>query len=164
MKVTLRPGDNFAVLLIPPEAFTDAVVTVEVEGRGTSSGQPEAPAPTMAAVARAKERVDAGLPALGGGAPVRADVPEIVALLLDAFAGEGDPEVLSVARIADHLEAADPAAWGRWAGRTDRLAMVGRTIKGRLRRAGLDVSSVRLWDVAGGLAAYRLADIREALS
>ena len=120
------------------------------------------PISATTAAARAKERVDAGLPALGGGAPVRADVPEIVALLLDAFAGEGDPEVLSVARIADHLEAADPAAWGRWAGRTDRLAMVSRTIKGRLRTADLEVPTVRL-DGVGRPAGYRLADIHRAL-
>jgi S-DNA-T family DNA segregation ATPase FtsK/SpoIIIE len=114
------------------------------------------------AAARAKERVTAGLPTLDPAAGVRADVPEIVKLLLDFFAEEGNPEVLSVARIADRLEEVDPATWGRWDGRTDRLAMVSRAIKSRLKRAGLDAPTVRM-DVAGRPAGYRLADIRKAL-
>ena len=40
------------------------------------------------AAARAAERVAAGLPTLDGAAPVQADVPAIVKLLLEAFASE----------------------------------------------------------------------------
>ena len=116
------------------------------------------------AAARATERVTAGLPTLDDTAEVRADTPGIAKLLLEFFAEEGNPEALTVARLADRLVAADPATWGRWAGRTDRLAMVGRALRDRMRKAGLDVPTVRLDDVAGRPAAYRLADIRRALS
>lgn len=125
------------------------------------------------AAARAKERVAAGLPTLdstgtggggGVGAGVGAGVPEIAALLLDIFAEEGNPQALTVAQLADHLAAADPATWGRWNGRTDRTAMVGRTLKSRLKAAGLDVPTIRLGNETGRPAAYREADIRKALS
>ena len=119
------------------------------------------------AMARAKERVGAGLPTLDGTGPeARADdVPEIAALLLAAFAAEGDPEVLTIAQILDQLEAADPATWGRWTGRTDRAAILGRALSDRLKKAGLDIPTTRV-DGAGGTrpAGYRLADIRGALS
>ena len=121
------------------------------------------------AAARATERVAAGLPALlptaGGGASsrVRADIPEIAALLLGAFAAEGNPEALAVAQIADRLEAADPATWGRWAGRADRVALAGRDIRDRLKGAGLDIPTIRLTHAGGRSTAYRLTDIRQAL-
>jgi hypothetical protein len=210
-EVTLRLGD-LTVLLTPPDASADVVVTVELveeavqpqppaqgQRRGspacrspvggpeptcpveafrgppgcaaarrrytlsfqvTSKGLPEAPATVaVVAAARAEERAAANPTPPGG-----ADVPEIVTLLLDFFAGEGDPPVLSVARIADRLGEVDPATWGRWDGRTDRLAMVGRAIRGQLKAAGLDVASGRMDGVAGRPAGYRLADIRKALS
>jgi S-DNA-T family DNA segregation ATPase FtsK/SpoIIIE len=125
------------------------------------------PIPATVAAARAAERVAAGLPGLDGPRPGRAaarNIPEVARLLLDAFAAEGDPKELTVAQIADHLEATDPATWGRWAGRPDRLAMVGRALRGRLDRAGLDITTVRLDGVPGRPRVYRLADIHDALS
>jgi len=116
------------------------------------------------AAARAAERVAAGLPVLDSTASARADVPEIAKLLLAVFAEEGDPEALTVAQLADLLEAADPATWGRWADRTDRRARVGQALRERLQKAGLSVPTVRLDGVAGRPTAYRLDDIREALS
>lgn len=140
-----------------PYHRTRYVLSLRAENK---SGEASVPA-AVAAAARATNSVDQPTPRV---APARASVPEIAQLLLEAFAEEGDPESVTVAQLADWLEEADPATWGRWAGRTDRLAMVGRTIRARLRAAGLDVSTVRMWNLAGGPAAYRLADIREALS
>jgi hypothetical protein len=91
------------------------------------------------------------------------DGPAIVKLLLGAFAAAGDPEALTVEQIADHLEDVDPATWGRWAGRADRTARIGRAIKVQLKDAGLDVPSFRWSGPAGQKTAYRLADIRDAL-
>ncbi len=160
--VTLHLGDNLGVSLTLPDASVDAVVTVEADAAKDDEPRHvlsvrvvnKGPAPIGGAVA--------GLPAPAAGA--RADVPEIAKLLLDAFAAEGNPQALTVARVADRLEAVDGATWGRWVGRTDRLAMVGRTLRGHMRKAGLDVPTTRLDAVPGRPAAYRLADIRRALS
>ncbi|MBP5866073.1 hypothetical protein F6456_42090 [Streptomyces sp. LBUM 1484] len=70
---------------------------------------------------------------------------------------------MTVAQLADGLVAADPAVWGRWEGRDDRLAMIGRTLKSRLKKEKLDIPTVRL-DGPGRPTAYRLADIKGALS
>ncbi|WNI19938.1 hypothetical protein [Actinacidiphila sp. ITFR-21] len=122
------------------------------------------PISAAVAAARAAERVAAGLPVFDGAAEVQADIPAIAKLLLEIFAGEGDPEVLTVAQLADRLEAADPATWGRWTGHTTRSAAIGRAIRTRLHEAGLTVPTTRLDGVAGRPTAYRLADIRRALS
>ncbi|MFI1184525.1 hypothetical protein ACH4UT_34020 [Streptomyces sp. NPDC020799] len=127
------------------------------------------PLPPDEAARRTKERVAAGLPRLETAAPPAAPaagVPEIARLLLDAFTTHGDPEVLTLAQIADHLTAADPATWGKWNGRDNRLLMVGRTVKSKLKDAGLDIPTSRL-DAATDPkrpTVYRLADIRGALS
>lgn len=120
---------------------------------------------TRAAAARAKERVAAGLLTLDAPSPaVPKDAPAVVKLILDAFATEGEPEALPVAVIADHLVTADPGVWGRWEGRADRVAMIGRTIKAHLKKAGVTIPTVRLDTEPGRPTAYRLADIRGALS
>jgi S-DNA-T family DNA segregation ATPase FtsK/SpoIIIE len=116
------------------------------------------------AAARAKERVAAGLPSLDATAGVRADVPAIVKLLLEAFAEAGNPEALTIAQLADRLEEGDPATWGRWTGRANRLSYVSRTLREHLKKAGLTVPTTRLDTAAGRPTAYRLADIRNALS
>ncbi|MEU9568165.1 hypothetical protein AB0D16_40410 [Streptomyces sp. NPDC048161] len=124
------------------------------------------PLPPAEADRRCQERITAGLPRLETTAPPAAhpdDAPEIARLLLAAFAAEGSPEALSVAQLAGHLIAADPAVWGRWEDRKDRLAMIGRTLRTRLKAAGLDVPTVRL-DEKGRPTAYRLDDIRGGLS
>lgn len=119
-----------------------------------------------AAAARAKERVAAGLPSLDAApAPVAPqDAPDVIKLMMAAFATEGETDVLPVAVIADHLVAADPAVWGRWEGRQDRVTMIGRTIKSHLKKADLTIPTVRLDSQPGRPTAYRLADIRGALS
>ncbi len=121
------------------------------------------PISATTAAARAKERVDAGLPTLDDTATVRSGIPEIAKLLLDAFAAEGSPQALTIAQLADHLVAADEAVFGAWEGRANRPLMIGRTLKDRLRKAGLDVPTIRLDGVPGRPTAYRLADIRSAL-
>ncbi|MFF8423354.1 hypothetical protein [Streptomyces sp. NPDC015680] len=124
------------------------------------------PLPPVEADRRCRERIEAGLPRLESAlapAAVPDNAPEIARLLLGAFAAEGNPEALSVAQLAVHLIAADPAVWGRWEDRKDRLAMIGRTLKTRLQKAGLDVPTTRL-DTPGRPTAYQLDDIRGALS
>ncbi|MFF8618534.1 hypothetical protein [Streptomyces sp. NPDC015350] len=124
------------------------------------------PLPPAEADRRCRERVAAGLPRLETAVSPAAlpdDAPEIARLLLAAFEAEGDPETLSVAQIADRLVAADPAVWGRWEDRKDRLAMIGRTLKSHLKEARLEVPTVRM-DGPGRPTAYRLEDIRGALS
>ncbi|MEU2854519.1 hypothetical protein [Streptomyces syringium] len=127
------------------------------------------PLPPDEAARRTKERVDAGLPQLETTAPAGASppgsVPEIVRLLLDAFTTHSDPEVLTLAQLADYLAAADPAVWGKWDGQKNRLLMVGRTLKSQLKAAGLDIPTGRL-DAAVDPkrpTVYRLADIKGAL-
>ncbi|MCY0954131.1 hypothetical protein [Streptomyces sp. H27-S2] len=127
-----------------------------------------------AAAARARERVDAGLPTLtwpsaagapappGGGTPRQ--LPPIAAHLLAAFATHSDPEVLTISQLAEYLLAADPATWGKWEGKTNRLLMIGRTIQSQLKAAGLTVATVRVDGPRGRPAGYRLADIQGALS
>ncbi|MFC9916330.1 hypothetical protein [Streptomyces sp. NPDC127197] len=121
--------------------------------------------PATVAAARAKERVAAGFPPIDdvtATGPHPAGAPEIALQLLAIFATLGDPPELTVAQIADRLVAADPSTWGRWEGRSDRLAMIGRNLRSRLKKAGLDVPTVRT-DAPGRPTAYRLADIQDAL-
>lgn len=129
------------------------------------------PLPSDEAARRTRERIDAGLPRLEPMSgtvtvPDRSDLPEIARLLLDAFATHSNPEVLTIAQIADYLRTVDPAVWGQWDGKHNRLLMVGRTISSRLRAAGLKVASVRLGAEVDPKrpTAYRLADIKGALS
>ncbi|MEW1661118.1 hypothetical protein [Streptomyces sp. NPDC093707] len=49
-----------------------------------------------------------------------------------------------MAQIADYLVRSDPATWGKWEGRHDRLLMVGRTIGYALRRADVSIPHSRL--------------------
>ncbi|MFI5621564.1 hypothetical protein [Streptomyces sp. NPDC051567] len=124
--------------------------------------------PGTAAV-RARERAAAGLPPLTMPVPATAaaatkPAPPIAALLLAAFATHGDPEVMSVGQISEHLAAVDPGTWRQWDGRTDRLAMIGRTIKNQLAAGGLDIATGRLSALPGRPTGYRLTDIRDALS
>ncbi|MFE0043833.1 ATP-binding protein [Streptomyces albireticuli] len=125
------------------------------------------------AARRTGERVAAGLPRLEPLAPhpsvtalATANVPAIARLLLDAFATHSDPEVLTLARLADHLTAADPAVWGKWEGQTNRLLMIGRTLKSQLKAAGLDIPTGRLDATIDPRrpTIYRLADVKDALS
>lgn len=123
------------------------------------------PISAATAAGRAKERVAVGLPPLDdvtATGPHPDGAPEIAMQLLAIFATHGDPEALTVAQIADRLVAADAATWGRWEARTDRVAMIGRTLKSALKKAGLTVPTIRL-DSPGRPTAYRLADIHTAL-
>ncbi|MFD7868125.1 ATP-binding protein [Streptomyces sp. NPDC059783] len=125
------------------------------------------PLPPAEADRRCRERIAAGLPRLEPltvPASVPDDAPAIIRSLLAAFAAEGDPEALPVATIADHLVSADPTVWGRWENRDDRVAMIGRTIKSQMRAAGLTVPTTRLDGAPGRPTAYRLQDVRGALS
>lgn len=120
--------------------------------------------PSEAAARLAKERLAAGLPQLTpGGAPTH-EAQEVARLLLDAFAAARDPEALTVAELADHLVSVDPDTWGRWDGRRDRVVMVGRTLRARLKDAGLEIPTARLADRPGRPTAYRLTDVRDAVS
>ncbi|MBK3636737.1 hypothetical protein JHN52_28305 [Streptomyces sp. MBT97] len=124
-----------------------------------------APIDAATAAGLAKERVAAGLPSLEPAAPAAPQsAPEIIKLLISAFTTQGETEALPVAVIADHLVAADPTVWGRWEGRADRVTMIGRTIRAQLKKANLDVPTVRLDSQPGRPTAYRLTDIRGALS
>ncbi|MEU2873043.1 hypothetical protein ABZ769_28230 [Streptomyces olivoreticuli] len=117
------------------------------------------------AAARAKERIAAGFPPLDSVSalgPQPAQTPEIVLQLLAIFATERDPETLALARIADHLVSADPGTWGRWEGRKDRSAQIGKALQARIKAAGCTIPSQRL-DGPGRPSGYRLADIRGAL-
>ncbi|WKK27852.1 hypothetical protein QZH56_37005 (plasmid) [Streptomyces olivoreticuli] len=109
----------------------------------------------------AQERVAAGLPSLGTAAAA-AQLAEIAALLLAAFAAEGDPEQLPVARIVHHLRAADPDGWP-WDEETERRREGGKKIARELKKAGLAVSSKRLDGEPGKPSGYRLADLHQAL-
>ncbi|WP_406349653.1 hypothetical protein OHA44_38275 (plasmid) [Streptomyces sp. NBC_00144] len=123
--------------------------------------------PPEEAARRTKERIAAGLPTLDPApapAPAAAGAPEIARLLLDAFATHGDPEVLTVAQIADCLVKADPAVWGKWDGKPNRLLMVGRTIRAQLKTAELDIPTARLETDPKRPTVYRLTDIKGALS
>lgn len=127
------------------------------------------PLPADEAERRARERLAAGLPRLegtaagGDAAGIPDQAPEIARLLLKIFATEGHPEALPVAVVADHLVAADPAVWGRWEGRSDRIAMIGRTLKRHLKDTGLDIEPVRMTLGADRQMAYRLADLKDAV-
>jgi hypothetical protein len=123
------------------------------------------------ALALAKERQAAGLPTIDAATTgaEQDTAPPFVRLLLDAFdaaeAADDDnpPEHLTVAQIVDHLAANDDRydQWRKWDGRKDRLAMVGRAIQSELKRAGVDVATVRA-PGAGRATAYRLEDLRAA--
>jgi len=89
--------------------------------------------------------------------------PAILATLREAFRAEGDPQALAVAQLLDHLRSEDPARWGKWDGREDRLAMVGRNLSRALKDTGADLSSTRLRDLPGEPTGYRLADVLQAL-
>lgn len=118
------------------------------------------------AARRAEERVKAGLPRLTAPAPTSEtpaeDLPWIARQLLDAFAASGQEE-MTVADLADHLVAADPATWGRWEDRRDRRTMIGRTIRQHLKAAGLEVETRRI-DGPGRPTVYDLAALRDALA
>ncbi|RPK77931.1 hypothetical protein [Streptomyces sp. ADI98-10] len=124
------------------------------------------PLPATEADRRCRERIAAGLPQLEvapAPAAVPDDAPEIVRLILGAFAAEGDPEALTVAQISVHLVAADPAVWGQWEDREDRLALIGRAVRTQIKSAGLDLPTVRVSGPSRPTA-YRLADVRACLS
>ncbi|MDX3232496.1 ATP-binding protein [Streptomyces sp. ME19-01-6] len=127
------------------------------------------PLPPAEADRRTRERVTAGLPRLETPALIAtlpSDAPQILRLLLKAFAAHGNPEYLTLTQLADHFAAADPATWGKWNGRPNRLLMVGRTMQSHLRQAELDIQSTRLnhEEDPKRPAVYRLADIQRALS
>lgn len=72
--------------------------------------------------------------------------------------------MLTVAQIADCLVKADPAVWGKWDGKPNRLLMVGRTIRAQLKTAELDIPTARLETDPKRPTVYRLTDIKGALS
>ncbi|MEU9568203.1 type IV secretory system conjugative DNA transfer family protein [Streptomyces sp. NPDC048161] len=120
--------------------------------------------PPEEAARRVEERLAAPRPrlVLGGGAAA-VEVPEVVRLVLDAFAAHGDPVDLTVGELGDHLAAVAPAVYGRWEGKKNRNLMIGRVLGAALREAKIDVTSVRLRDRPRSPAGYRRADIVEAL-
>ncbi|KQV05614.1 hypothetical protein ASE03_07425 [Kitasatospora sp. Root187] len=118
---------------------------------------------------RAVERLAAGLPALdpvttGGSTGPRPEAPAVLAALRDAFASE-DAECLTLAQLHTHLVRADPQRWGRWDNRTeqDRLREVGKALSAELRRADIDLSTVRLDELDGGPRGIRRDDLHAAL-
>ncbi|MFB8310328.1 hypothetical protein ACFC5T_17400 [Streptomyces sp. NPDC055961] len=118
------------------------------------------------ALLRAKERLNVGLPSLDAvttGDATRRPVPRIAQLLLDAFESEGWPAQMTVDELHGHLRAADVATWGRWDDRTDRLAMVGRTLQAELKKAALTIPTVRITDRPSKPTAYRFQDIQEEI-
>ncbi|GAA2639974.1 hypothetical protein [Streptomyces axinellae] len=127
------------------------------------------PLPAQEADRRARERVAAGLPRLDPAVPaaqVPDGTPEIARMLLEIFATEGDPEVLSVAVIADHLVRRDPAVWGRWEDKDDRTRrrLIGSALRQHLKKAGVPVEPERITTEDGRLMVYRRADLIKAAS
>ncbi|MFF3547635.1 hypothetical protein ACFYXD_38110 [Streptomyces platensis] len=124
-----------------------------------------------AAAELATQRLKAGLPDIdatrAATAPAQpaAEVAPILRALRVAFAAAGDPEWLATGPLADLLADADAETWGRWDGRTDRTAMVGRTLRAELRRAGLAdaIPNQRLETHPDRPTVYRLADVVAAL-
>ncbi|MCX4581352.1 GIY-YIG nuclease family protein [Streptomyces sp. NBC_01571] len=99
-----------------------------------------------------------------GALPLAPDVAEarrLAVLLREAFAQAGDPPVLTVAELLEHLRAAEPDTWRKWDGRPDKLAMAGRTMAVIFRAARFDLASVRL-RTAGRPTAYRLDQVARA--
>ncbi|MFG2833136.1 ATP-binding protein [Streptomyces sp. NPDC048434] len=128
----------------------DPAVAAELAQQRVSSGLPDIDATPAAAAASAK---------------AAANVPPILQTLRAAFTAAGDPEWLATGPLADLLADADATTWGRWDGRTDRTAMVGRTLRAELRRAGLAdaIPTQRLETQPGRPTIYRLADVVAAL-
>ncbi|MFD3884007.1 hypothetical protein [Streptomyces microflavus] len=90
-------------------------------------------------------------------------VPGILLTVREAFRAAGNPQALTVAQLADHLNTDDPARWGKWDNRDDRLAMIGRNLRKALTDAGVTLSSTRLRNLPGEPTGYRLADVDRAL-
>ncbi|KJS53224.1 hypothetical protein VM98_26640 [Streptomyces rubellomurinus subsp. indigoferus] len=90
-------------------------------------------------------------------------LPAVLAVLRDAFRAEDDPQAMTVAQLLDHLRSDDPARWGKWDERGDRLAMVGRHLSKALKDAGVELSSTRLRDLPGEPTGYKLADVIKAV-
>ncbi|PBC66305.1 hypothetical protein BX265_8370 [Streptomyces sp. TLI_235] len=120
---------------------------------------------------RAGERFAAGLatvdPATVGG-QVATDLPEppaVLTVLREAFAAEDGATCLPLGRLHPHLAAADPARWDRWQDKAeqDRLREIGKALATDLRRAEVDLSTVRLDDLDGSPRGIRLDDLKAVL-
>ncbi|WP_457029451.1 hypothetical protein [Kitasatospora sp. P5_F3] len=118
---------------------------------------------------RAVERLAAGLPALDpattrGSTGPRPEAPAVLALLRDAFTTE-NAACLTLDQLHAYLVRADPQRWGRWDVRTeqDRLREVGKALSAELRRADIDLSTVRLDELDGSPRGIRRDDLHSAL-
>lgn len=100
---------------------------------------------------------------LGEDAP---DLPEILALLREAFLRESDPIFLTMNQVHTHLRDEDPDQWGKWDDRDDqgRLRELGKTLARQLQKAGVELSSERITELDGSPRGYYLADIEDAIS
>jgi hypothetical protein len=162
-------GVSITVALDLPWTGRTARISLSIRSQPAATGAPGATNGMLGAGAMPQRRRVGNPPAASradavyGAAGARVAVPEIAHLMLDAFAVEGNPGALTVARLADRLAVADPATWGRWTSRADQLALVGRTLQHRLRQAGLTVPTTRLDNAPGRPTAYRLADIHAAV-
>ncbi|MDV9201703.1 GIY-YIG nuclease family protein [Streptomyces sp. Wh19] len=90
--------------------------------------------------------------------PDVAEARRLAVLLREAFAQAGDPAVLTVAELLEHLRTAEPDTWRKWDDRPDRLAMAGRVMASIFRAARFDLASVRL-RTPGRPTAYRLDQV-----
>ncbi|MDD9383129.1 hypothetical protein M8Z33_42085 [Streptomyces sp. ZAF1911] len=94
------------------------------------------------------------------------DLPEILALLREAFLRESDPTFLTMNQVHQHLRDEDPDQWGKWDDRDDqgRLRELGKTLARQLQKADVELSSERITELDGSPRGYYLADIEDAIS
>ncbi|MEV0989923.1 hypothetical protein [Streptomyces sp. NPDC049949] len=94
------------------------------------------------------------------------DLPEILALLREAFLRESDPTFLTMNQVHTHLRDEDPDQWGKWDDRDEqgRLRELGKTLARQLKKADVELSSERITELEGSPRGYYLADIEDAIS
>ncbi|MFE7808518.1 hypothetical protein ACFU51_28375 [Streptomyces sp. NPDC057430] len=94
------------------------------------------------------------------------EVPEILGLLREIFVRESDPDFLTMDQVHHHLRNEDLDQWGRWDDRDDqgRLRELGKTLARQLQKAGVELSSERITELAGNPKGYYLADVEGAIN
>lgn len=86
---------------------------------------------------------------------------QLAVLVREAFSRAGDPEVLTLAQILEHLAVVDPQTWRQWDGHPRRLALAGRMIAAIFRAGRLDMPNQRL-RLPGRPTGYRLSQVTRA--
>lgn len=96
----------------------------------------------------------------------RPEAPEILLLLREAFANEGDPQYLTMDQIHGHLRKHDADRWGKWDDRDDRgrLRELGKKLSRTLRDSGIELSSERINELDGQPRGYYREAVEAALT